>query len=99
MDNLKTSLPELSELIDERLALLRSLADSLETSSLALVQNDSEAIARGAAYPAVPLKPNPFKADNPLGCNPSGRRSQPGSVISRECTGRCCGTWSAVSRS
>src|SRR5258708_14332820 len=52
MDNLKTSLPELSELIDERLALLRSLADSLETSSLALVQNDSEAIARGAAHQA-----------------------------------------------
>ena len=52
MDNLETSLPELSKLIDERLALLRSLADSLETSSLALVQNDSEAIARGAAHQA-----------------------------------------------
>src|SRR5258708_38930415 len=52
MDNLETSLPELSKLIDERLALLRSLADSLETSSLALVQNDSEEIARGAAHQA-----------------------------------------------
>src|SRR5258706_14122170 len=52
MDNLETSLPELSKLIDERLALLRSLADSLETSSLALVQNESEAIAHGAAHQA-----------------------------------------------
>ena len=49
MDNLETSLPELSKLIEQRLALLRSLAESLEFSSLALVQNDAEAIARGAA--------------------------------------------------
>ena len=52
MDNLETSLPELSRLIEERLALLRSLAESLEFSSLALVQNDAEAIARGAAHQA-----------------------------------------------
>ena len=52
MDNLETSLPELSKLIEQRLALLRSLAESLEFSSLALVQNDAEAIARGAAHQA-----------------------------------------------
>ena len=52
MDNIDTSLPELSKLIEQRLALLRSLAESLEFSSLALVQNDAEAIARGAAHQA-----------------------------------------------
>jgi hypothetical protein len=52
MNNIDTSLPELSQLIEQRLALLRSLAESLESSSLALVQNDAEAIARGAAHQA-----------------------------------------------
>src|SRR6202022_4479182 len=52
MDNNETSLPEFSKLIEQRLALLRSLAESLEGSSLALVQNDAEAIARGAAHQA-----------------------------------------------
>jgi hypothetical protein len=52
MNNIDTSLPELSKLIEQRLALLRSLAESLEFSSLALVQNDAEAIARGAAHQA-----------------------------------------------
>jgi chromosome segregation ATPase len=52
MDNLETSLPEFSKLIEQRLALLRSLAESLEVSSLALVQNDAEAIARGAGHQA-----------------------------------------------
>src|ERR1700676_1577709 len=52
MDNIEISLPELSKLIEQRLALLRSLAESLEFSSLALVQNDAEAIERGAAHQA-----------------------------------------------
>ncbi len=52
MDAIDTSLPELSKLIERRLALLRSLAESLEFSSLALAQNDAEAIARGAAHQA-----------------------------------------------
>ena len=52
MDKIETSLPELSKLIEQRLALLRSLAESLELSSLALVKNDAEAIARGAAHQA-----------------------------------------------
>ncbi len=52
MDDIGTSLPELSKLIEQRLALLRSLAESLEGSTLALVRDDSEAIARGAAHQA-----------------------------------------------
>ena len=52
MDTIETALPELGKLIEQRLALLRSLAESLEISSLALVQNDAEAIARGAAHQA-----------------------------------------------
>jgi hypothetical protein len=52
MDNLEASLPELSKLIEQRLALLRSLAESMESSTLALTQNDAEAIARGAAHQA-----------------------------------------------
>ena len=52
MDDIDTSLPELSKLIEQRLALLRSLAESLEFSSLALARNDAEAIARGAAHQA-----------------------------------------------
>ena len=52
MANIDTSLPALSALIEQRLALLRSLAESLEVSQLALVRNDAEAIARGAAHQA-----------------------------------------------
>jgi hypothetical protein len=52
MDNLETSLPELSKLIEQRLALLRSLAKSMESSTVALTQNDAEGIARGAAHQA-----------------------------------------------
>jgi hypothetical protein len=47
-----TSLPELGDLIEQRLALLRRLAESLEFSRLALARNDAEAIARGAAHQA-----------------------------------------------
>jgi hypothetical protein len=52
MHDLDTSLPELSKLIEQRLALLRGLAESLESSSVALARNDAEAIARGAAHQA-----------------------------------------------
>lgn len=52
MDDIDTSLPKLSQLIEQRLVLLRSLAESLESSTLALAQNDAEAIARGAAHQA-----------------------------------------------
>ncbi len=52
MDDIDTSLPELSKLVEQRLVLLRSLAESLESSTLALVRNDAEAIARGAAHQA-----------------------------------------------
>jgi len=52
MDDIDTSLPELSRLVEQRLGLVRSLAESLESSSMALVQNDAEAIARGAAHQA-----------------------------------------------
>ena len=52
MADIDTSLPELSALIERRLALVHSLAESLEVSRLALVRNDAEAIARGAAHQA-----------------------------------------------
>jgi hypothetical protein len=52
MNDIGTSLSDLSRLIESRLALMRSLAESLESSSLALVRNDAEAIARGAAHQA-----------------------------------------------
>jgi|SRR5580658_941796 hypothetical protein len=52
MNDIDTALPELSQLIEQRLALLRSLAESLESSTLALARNDAEAIARGAAHQA-----------------------------------------------
>jgi hypothetical protein len=121
MDDIGTSLPELSKLIEQRLALLRSLAESLEGSTLALVRNDAEAIARGAAHQAElcrqwsrledelrreagrrsapPQLAHPAilrKPGTPRGCKPNGRRSELGSVISRACTGRCCGTSNAV---
>jgi hypothetical protein len=47
-----TSRPELGDLIEQRLGLLRRLAESLEFSRLALASNDAEAIARGAAHQA-----------------------------------------------
>lgn len=52
MKNIDTSLPALSKLIEQRLELLRHLAESLESSNLALARNDAEAIARGAAHQA-----------------------------------------------
>jgi len=52
MDDIDTSLPQLSQLIEQRLALLHRLAESMELSTLALAQNDAEAIARGAAHQA-----------------------------------------------
>ena len=52
MDDVDTSLPQLSKLIERRLALVRCLAESLESSTPALVRNDAEAIARGAAHQA-----------------------------------------------
>ena len=52
MNDLDASLPRLSQLIEQRLVLLRSLAASLESSTLALAHNDAEAIARGAAHQA-----------------------------------------------
>jgi hypothetical protein len=52
MDSIDSSPPELDKPIEQRLALVRGLAESLESSSLALAQNDAEAIARGAAHQA-----------------------------------------------
>jgi hypothetical protein len=52
MDDIGASLPELSRLVERRLLLLRSLAESMESGSLALVRNDAEAIVRGAAHQA-----------------------------------------------
>jgi hypothetical protein len=52
MNDIDTSLPAFSQLIEQRLGLLRGLAKSLESSTLALARNDAEAIARGAAHQA-----------------------------------------------
>jgi hypothetical protein len=52
MNDLDASLPRMSQLIEQRLVLLRSLTESLESSTLALAHNDAEAIARGAAHQA-----------------------------------------------
>jgi hypothetical protein len=52
MNDASASLPDLSNAIEQRLKLMRDLAESLESSSGALLKNDAEAIARGAAYQA-----------------------------------------------
>jgi len=52
MNNLSTSLPDMATLLEQRLALVGTLAESLETSRCALGRNDAEAIARGAAHQA-----------------------------------------------
>ncbi|MFY9904234.1 MAG: flagellar export chaperone FlgN [Terriglobales bacterium] len=52
MNDLSISLPELSQLLEQRMALVRSLAESLESTTPALVRNDAQAIARGAAHQA-----------------------------------------------
>jgi len=46
------SLSEIARLLNERLAVVGLLAESLEESRLALVRKDAEAIARGAAHQA-----------------------------------------------
>jgi hypothetical protein len=86
MDDLDTLLPELGKLIEQRLALLHSLAQSLESSTLALAQNDAEGIARGAAHQAElcrhwshlerELRPAiGRKATGASGISPEGERS------------------------
>ncbi len=118
MDDIGTSLPELSKLIEQRLALLRSLAESLEwqhpgagakrrgsdcarcgtpgRTLPAMEPTRRPASSRGGpAFGAAPGWTHPAirrKPSTRRGCKPSGRRSEPGSVISRACTGRCCGT-------
>jgi hypothetical protein len=52
MNDLDTALPKLGKLIEQRLALVSTLAESLESTIPALAQNDAEAIARGAAHQA-----------------------------------------------
>ena len=52
MSGMDESLPALNALIEQRLAVVRRLAESLEISQSALVNNDAEAIARGAAHQA-----------------------------------------------
>ena len=52
MNQTDKSLPELSALLDRRLAVVGRLAVSLEASRLALLRNDAESIARGAAHQA-----------------------------------------------
>jgi hypothetical protein len=82
MDKIETSLPELSKLIEQRLALLRSLAESLEFSSLALVQNDAEAIARGAAHQAELCRQ--WSALEEELRREAGRRSVPPSAVASD---------------
>lgn len=52
MNHLDISLPDLEPLLEGRLELLRTLAASMQISSGALLRNDAEAIARGAAHQA-----------------------------------------------
>jgi len=52
MNSLDNSLSELGRLLDQRLTLVGTLAESLEASRRALGRNDAEAIARGAAHQA-----------------------------------------------
>ncbi len=52
MNDLDNSVPALGRLLDQRMTVVRMLANSLEASRLALVERDTEAIARGAAHQA-----------------------------------------------
>ena len=49
---MESALPQLHELTEARLAVMRQLANSLEESQSALLRNDAERIARGAAHQA-----------------------------------------------
>jgi len=52
MNDFANSLPELGQLVEQRLAVARKLAESMAASRIALGLNDAEAIARGAAHQA-----------------------------------------------
>jgi hypothetical protein len=52
MNATNSSLPALTKLIEERLAVVGALANSLAASTDALVRNNAEAIARGASHQA-----------------------------------------------
>jgi len=52
MNDFNSSRTELADLLERRLAIVGTLAESLEAGRLALGRNDAEAIARGAAHQA-----------------------------------------------
>ena len=52
MNDLENFLPNLGKLLEQRLAVVGQLEESMEASRLAMVSNDAEAIARGAAHQA-----------------------------------------------
>ena len=73
MTDLDNSLPELGQLLEQRLAVVGTLAESLEGSRLALGRNDAEAIARGAAHQAE-LCRQWSRLENELRLQAGGRR-------------------------
>ena len=98
MKNIDRSLPALSLLIEQRLELMRSLAASLETSSLALVRNDSDAIARGAAHQAQ-LCRQWSHLESELRCQvkePAARPSDPGDASPAADSLRLQAEWEAL---
>jgi hypothetical protein len=52
MNGLDNSLPQLAKILEQRFAVVGSLAQSLEAGRLVLGSNDAAAIARGAAHQA-----------------------------------------------
>jgi hypothetical protein len=52
MNDLDNSFPHLGKLMEQRLAVVGELEESMEASRLAMVSNNAEAIARGAAHQA-----------------------------------------------
>ncbi len=52
MNDLNNSLPGFGKLLEQRLAVVGTLVESMERSRWALGRNDAEAIARGAAHQA-----------------------------------------------
>lgn len=52
MNDVRNLVPDLTRLVGERLAVVRTLTESLEESQGALRRNNAEVIARGAAHQA-----------------------------------------------
>jgi len=102
MNDLHNSLPEVAKLFEQRIAVVGTLAESLEASRQALGRNDAEAIARGAAHQAE-LCRQWSQLEEQLRAQAARRRARPASSVAAdsaeaERSAQLAAEWEALSK-